>query len=448
MENAHRYETAISENNLKHWGILEAVKEFLQNNVYASTILGNDSSITHDGRYAIISNSPSGFTRGKLLIGESEQADVEGAPGQYGEGMKVSMAVARRAGKECLVSTNGFTVKPELEPSSVDESVRVLTYYIQDNDSTSSGTTFMIECDVETLQQAMLSFAVLSGIREEDTKKATIIDEVMGEDGQVAEMEGGYIYINGVRVYQTPAVFSYNFTDPQLMNRDRTTVDMEKVKGSVVSILRSLEDQTKVEFLMNEVLKDDSLLEAQVNMGWGGYNRELWRKAFKSIYPGKVALATGDDTDTLARYHKFTVLANVPSNWKYFLNDVVGVPYTHQLEEIAERVKMQHKKPSAEEATTLGWAKMLIKKYYGDYGTVKVSEKVLDDFGNECEGLYNRKDNVTWIKKSVLQSKEQTFKVLLHETIHRLTGASDNTAEFTKGWEDACYKILLRGRSE
>ena len=103
-------------------------------------------------------------------------------------------------------------------------------------------------------------------------------------------------------------------------------------------------------------------------------------------------------------------------------------------------------KRQSEESATLGWAKRLIKIYYGDYGTVRISETVHDSYGNEVWGLYDRGTDTTWIKRSLLESKEETFKTLLHETIHRVSGAEDNTAEFTNEWERACWLILTKGK--
>ena len=168
-----RYETSISENNLKHWGRSECVREFLQNSVFAKSILGDTVKVSHDGNRAIIQNYPSGFSKGKLLIGESEQADVAGAPGQYGEGMKVAMAVALRCGMNVYVETNGFTVNPSLEPSSLDPEVQVLVFNIEDNDL-QEGTKFYISCTEEELNKATEYFAILNGVSTEDTSKTSV----------------------------------------------------------------------------------------------------------------------------------------------------------------------------------------------------------------------------------------------------------------------------------
>jgi hypothetical protein len=425
-----RFETGISVNNLKNWGELEAVKEFLQNAVYAKTILSDEVSIEHDGTMAIIHNTPSGFTKGKLLIGESEQSDVAGAPGQYGEGMKAAMAVARRAGLECLVQTNGFTVRPELEPSQLDESVNSLVFYIEDNDN-NGGTTFMIQCSEQVFEQAKSAFAVLSGVDEELVKENSVLSD-----------EGGSIYVNGVLVYKYPSVFNYNFTSAELMNRDRSTVDINKVRGYVSGVMKHM-TSGMIKAILDAGMKDDTILEAQCSP----QNEQAWKVAVAHAYGSKVAIHSTTESDTQAKYRGFKVISP-PNIWESYFVYNLNIPYSSDIAKQAKAASKTHRKPSADESQNLGWAKRLIKLYYADYGTVKVAEDLHDEYGNKAYGLYDRKTGVTWLEKGILTDKQETFKTLLHETVHRETGASDNTEEFTRGWEHASWMILTRGKGE
>lgn len=432
-----RYETGISENNLRHWGMLEVLKEFLQNAVYAKTILKNEIKISYENGYAIISNSPSGFSKGKLLIGESEQADVAGAPGQYGEGMKAAMAVAVRCGKDVEILTNGFSVTPMLEPSSIDPEVKSLVFYISDNDL-NNGTVFSVECDEKTLEEAKTYFAVLDGVDPQLVSGDNILDDYEN-----------CVYINGVLVSEMSTVFGYNFTNPDLMNRDRTSINTEKLKTEVRLMLLRLKSSSRIEEILKKVVEDNNSVESQLYMDFydpetAGGSIVAWKMAASLVFGSKVAMASGTDSDTKARYHKFKLLTNVPSGWRWFFSNVLGIKPSNQLEELIDRPKNKHVKPVAEENGNLGWAKRIVKMYYGDYGTVRVSEEVVDQFGNPCKGLYERKTDITWLKRELLSSREETFKTLLHETIHRVSGAEDNTAYFTQQWEQACWNIFNR----
>lgn len=437
MSSTQRFETGISENNLKHWGELHSVKEFLQNVVYAKSVLNDEISIKWEKGRAIMSNSPSGFTKGKLLIGESEQADVSGAPGQYGEGMKVAMAVARRCGMECKVFTNGFTVQPELEPSSLDSSVNSLVFYIEDNDTysgidfLSDGTTFIVECSEEIFEEAKTYFAVLQGLDPERTKHDSLMTDFKG------------IFSNGVKITDTPSVYGYNFTSAELINRDRSTVDMSKVYDSTRAVLGTIEDEEVITKIVSGIVEDDSLLESQSGMAFTLHHR-IWKKVVAKLFGKKVALATGTGSDTQARYRGFKLLKSIPRGWANFFTNYLEIMPSNELRETTVGTN-KHKKATPEENKNLGWAKRLVKLYYGDYGTVKVSETVLDGYGNPCYGLYDTEKDIIWLRRDILSSKKKVFTTLLHETIHRVSGALDNTERFTREWENACWGILCRG---
>jgi len=436
INSMHRYEIGMSENNLPHWGNLEALKEFIQNNVFAKTILGDETSITHNGKYAVIHNYPSGFTKGKLLIGESEQRGKSGAPGDYGEGSKLGMLVALRKGREVFIETNGFTLHPALEPSDIDPEVNVLTYYLEDND-VHKGTTIYMECTPEELALATQSFAVLSGVGQELLSTDSILPQ-----------NSGQVFVNGVLITSLDSIFGYNFTNSNIKNRDRNMVDLSKVREAVNGLLAHTEDAELARAVIKGIMVNPTSLEAEAGVSsWRCPSVEIWRTAIRLELGDKLSLATGTETDTQARYHRYKVLVNVPSAWKnLFLT--VGVPYTNDLHELAQATKNFHRKPNSEQATMLGWCKRLCKLYVGDYGTVKVSEHVYDEHGNECNGLYERKTDTVWLRASLLLSKEECWKTLVHETIHRMTGAEDNTPEFTKAWENATWGILMRGKSE
>lgn len=423
----------MSANNLPHWGEVEAVKEFIQNMVFAKTILRDEISIKYENGKAIISNSPSGFNKGKLLIGESEQRSVSGAPGEYGEGTKAGMCVARRLGLSVTLQTNGFKVTPELEPSSIDSSVNSLVFYIEDN-NIHTGTTVEIECSEESLQQAKSYFAVLNGIDEELLNTESIIDSISDT-----------IYVNGVKITETTSIQSYNFTSPELMNRDRNSVNMDKVKGEVSQLISKINEVDRASVILQEIINNDELLEAQSGIQEWGANAEVWKEAVHRLYGDKVAISTGTDSDTKARYHKFNLISKLPNKWLWFFKQYLEIYTTDELDALSTPSTRASVKPHGTESTNLGWCKRLIKLYYGDYGTVKVSNKVLDQHNNECYGCYDPTTDIIWLEKSILSDKEQCFKTLLHETVHRITGASDNTLEFTRGWEEATWGILMRG---
>lgn len=426
-----KFETAVSEKYIPNWDIVYVLKEFLQNAIFAKTILGDDLDIKHDGEYAIIGNYKSGFSKGKLLIGESGQRGIAGAGGTFGEGSAMAMMVAKRLNKHCSLQTNGFTVYPELEPSSIDPDVRILVFHVEDHDL-NSGTVATIECTEEELDKAKSHFAILKGISPDITKKVAIIDDAMNS-----------IFVNGVLVSEQPSVLAYNFINENIMNRDRTTVDMNLLKREVRDLVCGLSDQDQICTIIKGIMGDGTTIEAQAGMYYFVYP-EAWKAAFERLFGNKVALATGTESDTKARYHGFKTLNSIPHNWHSALSQCDIHP-TSSIPECQDKPKMVHRKPTGIHSENLAWAKRLIKMYYSDYGTVKVADQVYDQYGEEVNGLHDYSTDTTWISRHMLDTKESTFKVLLHETAHRRSHASDCTAFFERELEYAAYCILTRG---
>jgi hypothetical protein len=289
----------------------------------------------------------------------------------------------------------------------------------------------MIQCSEVVYEHAKSAFAILNGVEEELVKENSVLSD-----------EGGSIYVNGVLVYKYPSVFNYNFTDAKLMNRDRSTVDINMVRGSVSGVMKHM-TSGMIKAIIQAGMKDDTILEAQCTP----QNTPAWKTAMVHTYGSKVAIHTMPESDTQAKYRGFKIISP-PKMWESFLVYNCDIPYSSDIAKKAKAASKIHRKPSADESANLGWAKRLIKLYYADYGTVKVSEDLHDEYGNKCYGLYDRKTGVTWLEKGILTNKQETFKTLLHETVHRETGSSDNTEEFTRGWEHASWMILTRGKGE
>lgn len=432
------YETGVSINYLQHWDTVAVLKEFIQNAVFAKDILGDSADFDYVDGFAVIKNHPSGFTKNDLLIGESQQRNYENSPGFYGEGQKMAMLVAVREGLGCSIQTNGFNVLPVLEPSSLDPDSKVLKFNIQDTD-VNEGTIIRVQCTEADFHNAMEHFLSLSGQEYDSSKNSVLVSPHLSGD----------LYVNGVRVQNGGYYFGYNVTDRSIMNRDRNTISRTVANTLVGELLFDLPMNHCVEIL--KVLQEEYLERNTAPIHSSSTKLddfEKWGKALKKVYGNKIALGEHSPADVQAEYKGYKLLTReeLPNGWFNFFKYMV--PSIHTASDILmfEPLKRVHRKPSKEESGNLGWAKRLIKLYYADYGTVKVAENLVDAHGNECLGLYDASNDIIWLDRRILSDKKATFTTLLHETIHKVTGAQDNTVSFTHAWEDASYKILMRGK--
>lgn len=436
-----RFETGISAGNLKNWDVTSAVKEFVQNNVYANSILGDEVSITYDEntQTAYLTNKPSGFDRAKLLIGESTQAGVIGAPGEFGEGMKVAFAVLLRNDKKVTVETNGFTVVPKLLPSKLDKTVNSLWYDIEDNDN-SSGTTVTIKgITKDELDSAMSGFAILRGVKQEDTKRNCILGKSTNGEGRIE--------VNGVWIQSIPALFDYNFVDTSLINRDRTSIDTNKLKEAIGTLIGGISDSDTIAYILDKVsTQEGSPIEFSVYANYNVCFPDMWKAVSQKVLGKKVALRSNQHADREMSYRGYSLI-QVPWNWKAFFVDILGILQTSDLMEESKKDVYKATKNNLldpVESRNLAWAKRTISLYIANTETVKVTDSLIDAYGNKCNGMYDPKTDWVWLNRDILQNRQQTFETLFHEMTHKTSGASDETAQFERALARNAYYMSAK----
>jgi hypothetical protein len=501
-----RFETGISINNLKNWTVVDATKEFLQNAVYAKSILKNKITIEHDEetKTTTIKNTPSGFEKSKLLIGESNQRGVVGSPGEFGEGMKVAFAVLLRNGIEIEVQTNNFKVVPSLEPSSLDPNVRVLWYNIENN-WIKGGTTVIIRgIEKEDLEKARSFFYLLNDNfktvnnveKVDDRVIETIMEEVKNQylnvDPQVLESEVlevideinqervekvektnkkqsfrslkqntsqncilgiaenglGKIYINGVLIQEIPALFDYNFIEVDLMNRDRSSLDNSKLKGAIRRVVNELKNKKYIEILLRNAIEENETIENNIkfyssdikNCG----NDKIWRKVKNQIWTKKVCIHGNNDGQ--ADYRGFEII-EVGYEWIDIFTNVLGIKISDNISELAKKIKrevVKLKELTEIERKNLNWSKKMINTYYADLWKIKIVDNLIDQYEERALGLCDYSNQIIWIDRDILTKKERCFEVLVHETAHKESEASDKTVEFERELARAAWKFANR----
>lgn len=428
-----RVETTNSKNYLPHWDTVSAVKELVQNAVYAKTVLGARIKLEYDGRLARISDNGPGFSMDKLLVGNSEQRESESSPGFFGEGMKMSLLIAARTNLECRFETVGFSVEGAIEQGVLGPDTFIM--YVRPN-KRKRGTVFSIECSKEEFEEACKSFAVLNGITTKQVAEATLLPEMANK-----------VFVAGVLVTEQDSLWGYNLMDKGLINRDRSTVDNGLLLNLVREVLTTISKPALAEKLLqalteehsDDFLEEDACLQTTV-LRYDVKRKKFWKAAARRVFGPKICLATGDDSDTTARYKGFKLLTGLKYDWRYFFESVLDIPYSRDIAKVANKAKRKAVKLTPEERKLLGRYKRLIKSFYADPGTVKVAENLRNEFDTKIMGCCEFGE-VIWLDRSVLINEKDLFKTLLHETNHKTSGARDNSTEFTETWENICWGL-------
>lgn len=430
-----RVETTNSKDYLPHWDTVSAVKELIQNAVYAKTVLGAKIKLEHDGRLAHISDNAQGFTMDKLLIGNSEQREFNFSPGFFGEGMKLSLLISARQNKECRFETVGFSVQGSIEEGVLGPNTFIL--YVSPN-KRKRGTDFSIECTEEEFTEACKSFAVLNGVLQSHIMAETLLSDTSSK-----------VYVAGVLVSEPLSLWGYNLMDKSLINRDRTTVDHDLLIGRVREVLSNISKPALAEQLLRAVADDQSKTFLEVTACLSGYSshyndkqKKMWKAAARKVFgSSKLCLSSGDEYDTTARYRNFTLITGINYEWREFFDCVLDIPYSRNIARVAKKTKRKAITLTPEEKRLLGKYKRAIGAFYADCGKVKVAEDLMDSYSNPCSGLYDGGTGTIWLNRWILESEEELFTTLLHETNHRQSGATDNTVAFTEAWEFICWNL-------
>jgi hypothetical protein len=382
--------------------------------------------------FGFIQNYATSFGMENLLLGESENRDNSSAIGQFGEGLKIGALVLARNGRKIEVMSGAkrfiFTVEPM---PGFDTDVQTLVVTIEDNDMV-NGTMVKWECPLDEFNESRGMFLSLQPVGP------SVIYE--SEKGKILD-ESGSVYICGVRV-QTGLSFLYGYDleEKSLLNRDRTILDMYKVKAKIASLLEGCDETEVVEKLISNQLKRGDTIdfdELAFNLWPNSNAREVWTETLGRLYGDKVCLTSGvASADARAEYLGYRVIpmGNFTSGMQHCLS--IKKSTEIKLEKVTKFVK---KLPSTEQRI---WRRSL--KAFRTYAgcVMPVSFEVSEELDDDVLGSIQPTDGGSIIVVNKNQLKlgfAVVFSILCHEGAHLTSGASDCSAAF----EAALDRIIL-----
>ena len=437
MQKVIRKETALNPDYLPNWGIYEATKELLQNHVFARQILCANGSITYNNGMLTIEDEGPGFGLEMFLLGKGEQKNITNSPGQNAEGMKISYLIASREGKKLIGEIPGYTITSEIEASSFGE--QELVFYAQPNTRT-KGTKFSIEVEKEVYQRAVQGFGYLAAKTEQEREsfgKASLINNGKSQ-----------IFVNGVLI-ETPIKtinnYSYNLIgkdDTNLTNRDRNRLSEYHGNSEIwKQVISQITDKKVIASILKNA-SNNTIETHEGNPYW--INKELWKEVVVEEFGSKVCYATGEKSDGQAKYRRFRVL-KTPVNGMQYLFNSLGIVASSDIFKDKEKIKhdmVQLKDIEELEHENIKEVKKLIQKHYcSKIWNIRYANNLVDEFDNPLNGLCVYDEEKIYLNKKILWDFDQLFKTLLHEVVHQVSRAEDNTTEFEKEWAEACLSF-------
>lgn len=429
MSKPRIFETGISSQYVKHWGVIEALREVLQNwyDVQSEFGCGGSQAWT-DGKATLVDFGP-GLEPRHLALGISEKG--AGSIGQFGEGLKLAMLVLVREGREVTVLSNGRKIRPVLY-DSLNYETEILAFEVS-RALPRKGTVILVECEEDELRQGNEFFEAYLE-RQPDFEWL--------EEGKISlyQGHGGLIFVNGsVICYRENAHYNYHIrtTSPDLVNRDRSAVDVSKIRLAVGSLFDTLE---KIEVISKILKAVTDLASFETNVtSYPVHDRYgTWKVAWLKTFGKLARVATGTKYDNLAGYYGYKVV-DLGYYWNSFAERQLGVDNI----EVALQKAFQEKQVvplnelTAVEGRNLNIAVDLVGAAFDivyEDEQIQVAEKLFTkDSKAEADGCYEPKTRKIWLVREVLSDLYEAVRTLAHETAHITSGAADLSGQFE--WE-------------
>lgn len=280
------YELPLSRGYVRHWGVVEAVRELLQN------ALDSDSPLEYNfdrafGVLEIISRN-SRLDPSTLLLGNTSKADSSDKIGQFGEGYKIALLVLARTNLRTLVFNNDVIWEPRFQQSKAFNSEVLCIEEERHPSGRGKGLMFQIKG---------LSYAEIDAIKS----SCLLMQESLGQiietsKGRILLDRPGMLYVKGLFVCETEMKYSYDVHPEWLkLERDRRTVSSFDLAWLAKEMWFESDRHSQIAELMEEGVPDLSYAQ----YGTPEVVKEACYQHFKKHNPGTVVAENKAELEAL-----------------------------------------------------------------------------------------------------------------------------------------------------
>lgn len=444
--------TTVSPEYCPNWGIKEALRELFQEALDVRRLYGCNSEVRYDGSTGrvVIQDDGPGIELSSFVLGKSNKRDNDQAIGQFGEGMKLGCLILVRNGREVIIETKGYTLRPVIAENP-DFGCEVLAFEIEENTRT-VGTVFYVEATREEYEQAsnlflefgakdMFYVPTENGPRPIDPERDNIF------------LPGGYLFVQGVAVAMPrnePLLFSYNIPTKCIQGRDRFAIDVDTLRNEVIKLWTNCTEISLIERLLEAIKRDETYLEVVFGLVPDPsydliLNPAVWGRAVSKVFAKSVVSETKLYPYQLQRCEELGYEVVIPHYRVRYLLEHFGVPRIDKISGAMKPDLVPVKTLSPIEKYNFQHAVKLFKRSLDVPADIKFA--VADFQGAPVSGRYH--DGVIYVSREILENMRELMATLVHEYAHHISdGADDYTSRFEKALETvAVDAILLRSMS-
>lgn len=281
------YELPLARDYVSKWGVVEAVRELLQNAIdspapFDVKQIGDSLTITSRGVRLDAST---------LVLGRTSKADDNGSIGQFGEGYKLALLVLSRESKNPLVVNGKVTWRPFFDVSS---QFGIETLHIAEAKTDREAIDDAVKFIIQGLSGEEQSAIKQSCLHMQDLYP----DTIMTPHGDILPNLPGKLFVGGLFVCNTSMHYGYNFNPGEIeLERDRQTVgDFDlawKTKEAWLSTM-------KYEFIA-EMMEKDLPDVRLMQFSSPELVKEACYRHFKQHHPDTVMAKDNDELQDLVK---------------------------------------------------------------------------------------------------------------------------------------------------
>lgn len=291
LRNAKTYELPIARSYVRHWGLVEAVRELIQNALDSESPFEYEYSGGSDdgGGVLTIRSRFAHLLLSTLLLGATSKADNKEMIGSFGEGYKIALLVLTRLNFKARV-LNGDRVWTPMFKHSRQFDAEVLCIEDAAAPSKVDGIAFEV---------GGLSPGDVAEIRDSCLQMQTDIGEVVSTSyGDILLEKPGRLYVAGLAVCETKLSFGYNIKPEFLrLERDRQTVSSFDLQLLTKNMWFESQRYDQIAAMIGEEIPDVEYAE----YGAPEMVKEACYKAFREEHPGAVVAKDQAELNALVR---------------------------------------------------------------------------------------------------------------------------------------------------
>jgi len=282
------YELPIAKTYVRHWGMVEGVREIIQNALDSDSPFEYEIRKEEDSSLTLVIRSRNAhLDASTLLLGQTTKADATDMIGSFGEGYKIAMLVLVRAGHHVEIK-NGDRIWIPTFANSKKYNAEILCVEDYPADIKNKGIAFEIggltAGDIDTIRESCLQMQDDIG-QVMETKYGTIMRNRQGK-----------LYVGGLFICNTQLEFGYNINPEHIrLERDRQTVSTFDLH----MLTKNMWFETKLweEIAMHMEKEVPDLQYAEY--GCPELVKEACYRRFKAKHPHAVIASTHDEMKSL-----------------------------------------------------------------------------------------------------------------------------------------------------